>query len=127
MSRGDLAAAAAGVAFLAVAGAVALDQERRTLAVSPAGPPDAPAPASAGIAGPVPPGMEYAFTGDPDRDFASLLLRHGTIAARVARAQAEHGRDPDMRRLAQGIAAARERDAERLHAFLATRGLGGVR
>ncbi|PZR07665.1 MAG: DUF305 domain-containing protein [Azospirillum brasilense] len=44
-----------------------------------------------------------APTGNADRDFASMMAKHHQAAIDMARAELEHGRDPEMRRTAQDV------------------------
>jgi hypothetical protein len=42
-------------------------------------------------------------SGDPDRDFAAMMIPHHAGAIAMAEAELLHGKDPVLRRLAQGI------------------------
>jgi hypothetical protein len=48
-------------------------------------------------------GMGVAPTGDPDRDFARMMIPHHQGAVDMALAELRFGRDERLRRLAQGI------------------------
>ena len=48
-------------------------------------------------------GMSVAHSGDPDRDFAAMMIPHHQGAIDMAKAELQFGHDPVMRRLAQGI------------------------
>jgi uncharacterized protein (DUF305 family) len=61
------------------------------------------------------------LTGDADRDFAASMIPHHEGAIAMARLQLRHGKDPAMRRMAEEIVAAQEKEIAALRAFLATR------
>jgi uncharacterized protein (DUF305 family) len=42
-------------------------------------------------------------TGDPDRDFAAMMIPHHQGAIDMAKVELQFGKDPVLRRLAQGI------------------------
>jgi uncharacterized protein (DUF305 family) len=63
--------------------------------------------------------MDVPLTGDPDRDFAAGMIPHHQAAIDMAKVELEHGRDPEMRRMAQEIVAAQEKEIAQLRAFLA--------
>ena len=42
-------------------------------------------------------------SGDPDRDFATMMIPHHQGAIDMAKVQLQYGKDPRLRRLAQGI------------------------
>ncbi len=48
-------------------------------------------------------GMNVAPTGDPDRDFARMMIPHHQGAVDMALAELRFGKDERLRRLAQGI------------------------
>lgn len=48
-------------------------------------------------------GMEVPYSGDPDRDFAAMMIPHHQGAIDMAEIELRFGRDERLRRLAQGI------------------------
>jgi uncharacterized protein (DUF305 family) len=58
-------------------------------------------------------GMESApMTGDPDHDFAAMMIPHHQGAVDMARAELLYGKDPVLRRLAQEIIVTQEQEIE---------------
>jgi len=58
-------------------------------------------------------GMENAnMTGDPDRDFAAMMIPHHQGAVDMAKAELLYGTDPAMRRLAQEIIVTQEQEID---------------
>ena len=47
--------------------------------------------------------MNIAPSGDPDRDFAAMMIPHHQGAIEMARLELQFGKSPVLRRLAQGI------------------------
>lgn len=63
--------------------------------------------------------MSITFTGDADRDFAASMIPHHEGAIAMARIQLAHGRDAEMRRLAEAVIREQEREITELRTFLA--------
>lgn len=63
--------------------------------------------------------MGLRLTGDADRDFAQAMIPHHQGAIDMARIVLEHGRDPELRDLAQGVIDAQEKEIEQLRDWLA--------
>jgi uncharacterized protein (DUF305 family) len=58
-------------------------------------------------------GMAAAMpTGDPDRDFAAMMIPHHQGAIDMAKVELIYGRDPVLRRLAQGIIVEQQQEIE---------------
>ena len=58
-------------------------------------------------------GMQKApMTGDPDHDFAAMMIPHHQGAADMAKAELLYGKDPVLRRLAQEIIVTQEQEIE---------------
>jgi uncharacterized protein (DUF305 family) len=66
--------------------------------------------------------MAIEFTGNPDVDFARAMIPHHRGAIDMARAVLDHGQDPEIRALAEGIIAAQESEIAVLRAWLEERG-----
>jgi uncharacterized protein (DUF305 family) len=58
------------------------------------------------------------MSGNVDRDFAEMMIRHHRGAISMARIQVEQGTDADLKAQAQGIIAASEREIAALQAAL---------
>lgn len=62
--------------------------------------------------------MELANSGDPDVDFATGMLAHHMGAVAMAEVELDHGKDPEMRALAQKIIEAQQAEIEQMRAWL---------
>jgi uncharacterized protein (DUF305 family) len=67
-------------------------------------------------------GMMAPLTGDADVDFARGMIPHHQGAIDMARIQLDHGIDPEIRKLAEGVIAAQEAEIVVLREWLAKRG-----
>lgn len=63
-------------------------------------------------------GMHMQSTGDPDKDFAIMMIVHHQGAIDMAKVELEHGDDPQMRALAAEVIAAQEQEIAEMKAWL---------
>lgn len=54
--------------------------------------------------------MNAAMTGDADTDFAAMMIPHHQGAIDMAEVQLQYGKDPELRKLSEAIAAAQENE-----------------
>jgi uncharacterized protein (DUF305 family) len=57
-------------------------------------------------------------TGNPDRDFAAMMIPHHQGAIDMAKLELIYGRDPVLRRLAQGIIVEQQQEIEVMQRYL---------
>lgn len=58
------------------------------------------------------------YTGDADIDFVRGMIPHHQAAIDMAKVLLEHGNDPDMRRLAQAVIAAQEKEIADMESWI---------
>jgi uncharacterized protein (DUF305 family) len=56
--------------------------------------------------------------GNPDRDFAAMMIPHHQGAIDMAKIELTYGRDPALRRLAQGIIVEQQQEIELMQRYL---------
>ncbi len=66
--------------------------------------------------------MAIEYTGDADVDFVKGMLPHHQGAVEMAKIVLEHGKDPEVRKLAEGIIAAQESEIKWMTDWLAKNG-----
>ncbi len=64
-------------------------------------------------------GMGAPMSGDPDVDFARMMIPHHQSAIDMARSELEHGKDEELRRMAQKIIDDQEREIAELKDWIA--------
>jgi uncharacterized protein (DUF305 family) len=63
--------------------------------------------------------MAVRYTGEPDEDFAATMVAHHKGAIEMAKVELQYGTDPELRKLAQDIITAQEKEIALMREWLA--------
>jgi uncharacterized protein (DUF305 family) len=67
-------------------------------------------------------GMAVPLTGDTDADFVRGMIPHHQGAVDMAKVELAYGKDPELRKMAEGIIAGQSREIEFMRQWLAAHG-----
>lgn len=64
-------------------------------------------------------GMMIQYSDNPDLDFARGMIAHHQGAVAMAKIELDHGKDPEIRKLAEGVIAAQQAEIAQMQAWIA--------
>lgn len=67
-------------------------------------------------------GMNMEMTGDPDKDFVMMMIPHHQAAVDMAKVVLEAGKDPEVRKMAEGVISAQEEEIKWMKQWLEMHG-----
>jgi uncharacterized protein (DUF305 family) len=62
--------------------------------------------------------MNMEFSGDPDADFARSMMKHHQSGIEMAQIEIKHGKNPEMKKMAEKLVEEQGKDNKEFQAFL---------
>ena len=63
-------------------------------------------------------GMAIAHSGNPDRDFAAMMIPHHQAAVAMAETELKYGNDPRVKALAKGVISEQQKEIRKMQSWL---------
>lgn len=67
-------------------------------------------------------GMNMEMTGDPDKDFVIMMIPHHQAAVDMAKVVLEHGKDAEVKKMAENVISAQEEEIKWMKQWLEKHG-----